>query len=65
MPRVDGFYILPLLINLACGVTGSMLVAPVAARRKVGSSSGGDGSTSGTSTTNLSSCGQRDDVHVQ
>jgi len=64
MPRVDGFYILPLLINLACGVTGNMLVALVAAHRKVGSSSGGDGSTSGTSAANLSSCGQRDSVHV-
>jgi hypothetical protein len=65
MPRVAGFYILPLLINLACGVTDSMLVAPVAAHRKVGSSSGGDGSTSGTSTANLSSCGQHYGVHVR
>ena len=47
------------------GVAGGMLVAPMAAHKKVGSSSGGDGSMSGTSTANLSSCGQCDGVHVR
>jgi hypothetical protein len=55
----------PLLINLPCGVTGSMLVAPVVADRKVGNSSGGDGSMSDTSAANLFSCVQRDGVHVR